>query len=81
VHVHVNRIRQDDSFDVVIDKSLLDCIFHCEEYEVKVAGMLEELHRVLRKDTGLVVFFTIQPATEVSLSRAFLPLTLASCVI
>jgi len=57
----------------VIDKSLLDCVFHCDEYEEKVADMLEELHRVLRKDKGLVVFITIQPPAEVSLSRAFLP--------
>jgi hypothetical protein len=57
---------QDDAFDVVIDKSLLDCVFHCDEHEEEVEGMLEELHRVLRKDSGLAVFITIQPESKVS---------------
>lgn len=56
---------QDDAFDVVIDKSLLDCVFHCDEHEEEVEGMLEELHRVLRKDSGLAVFITIQPESKV----------------
>lgn len=50
----------DSSFDVVVDKSLMDCIFHCGNSEPLVANMLGELHRVLRKGSGVAVFLTTQ---------------------
>jgi len=55
----------DNSFDVVVDKSLMDCIFHCGKHEEKVAGMLPELHRVLKKGTGIAIFLTTQGPDQV----------------
>lgn len=56
---------EDSSFDTVVDKSLLDCIFHCGQHSEKVANMLAEVHRVLRKGTGVALYVTTQGPTEV----------------
>mmetsp|Transcript_36141 Transcript_36141/g.60916 ORF Transcript_36141/g.60916 Transcript_36141/m.60916 type:complete len:404 (-) Transcript_36141:307-1518(-) len=55
----------DNSFDVVVDKSLLDCSFHCGNHGEKVAGMLAELHRVLKKGSGIAIFLTTQGPEQV----------------
>jgi len=54
-----------DSFDIIMDKSLLDCVFHCSDAVMKVSNMVAEVHRVLRKGTGLALFLTVQTDDKV----------------
>ena len=37
-----------DTFDIVIDKSTIDCLFCREDYTVKVAQMLMDTQRILK---------------------------------
>ena len=37
-----------NTFDLVIDKSTIDCIFCKKDYNEKVALMLKDTHRVLK---------------------------------
>ena len=37
-----------NTFDLVIDKSTIDCLFCKNDYNEKVASMLNETHRVLK---------------------------------
>ena len=37
-----------DTFDIVIDKSTIDCLFCREDYVVKVAAMLNDTQRILK---------------------------------
>ena len=37
-----------DTFDIVIDKSTIDCLFCREDYVVKVASMLMHTQRILK---------------------------------
>jgi len=46
-----------DSFDIVLDKSLLDCMFHVDAYQASIAKMLPELMRVLTP-TGYLLIIT-----------------------
>ncbi|KAK3256856.1 hypothetical protein CYMTET_34033, partial [Cymbomonas tetramitiformis] len=57
---------QDQSFDVVMDKSLLDCVFHVKNFDDSILRFLREVKRVLRHSpNSIAVFLTAAPPQEV----------------
>lgn len=50
---------EDESFDIIIDKSTLDCIMCCESAELDVCKMTKECQRVL-KTNGLYVIISFE---------------------
>jgi ubiquinone/menaquinone biosynthesis C-methylase UbiE len=53
------------SFDVLVDKSLLDCMFYAEDRLTALSAMLNEIHRVL-KPGGVALFLTVRAPGEVN---------------
>ena len=62
-----------NTFDLVIDKSTIDCIFCSEDYMVKVASMLKDVQRVLKVGGYFFAISIEQPEHRIShLKREFL---------
>lgn len=50
---------QEQSFDVVVDKSLLDCLFHVKNFDANILSFLREVKRVLcHTPDSVAVFLT-----------------------
>ena len=58
-------------FDLVCDLSILEYCYLCEEPDIKVRQLLEEVHRVLAVD-GQALFLTIRAPEEVYVSLTHL---------
>jgi ubiquinone/menaquinone biosynthesis C-methylase UbiE len=60
-----NMSYKDGSFDVLVDKSLLDCMFYAEDCITALSAMLSEIHRVL-KPGGVALFLTVRTPEQVN---------------
>ena len=50
---------EDESFDLIIDKSTLDCMMCCSDAEIDVCKMFKECQRVL-KTNGIYVIISFE---------------------
>jgi len=48
---------EDESFDVVIEKNTIDCLFCYEDYPVRVMKVMKDCYRVL-KEGGVMLSFS-----------------------
>jgi len=60
----LNMTFEDESFDVVIDKSLIDTLLCYDQSVTRVGQMVQEIHRVLKKD-GVYVTMSLHTPEEV----------------
>ena len=55
-----------DTFDIVIDKSSIDCLFCTEDYILQVASMLKEVQRVIKPKGNYLAISHGQPKSRAS---------------
>jgi SAM-dependent methyltransferase len=55
---------EDESVNLVIDKSLLDCMYWAENRSISIRAMIKDIHRVL-KTSGKAIFITQRNPIEV----------------
>ena len=60
-----NMTYKDEEADLIIDKSLFDCMFWAENRQASIAPMINEIHRVL-KAQGTALFMTQRTPLEVN---------------